>query len=145
MELINNILRVNEFCEGDCIIVGGACSFLNNKKKEIYVRDIDIVITEESTLDKLSKLGEIKKLRNNPLFGLKVGRYSIKREDYTIDIFLQEKQDGYEVINIEGKKIKKLKLETQIDYVEFLIEYSKKINKDVLVERFNEKLIRLCA
>jgi hypothetical protein len=145
MELINNILRVNELCEGDCIIVGGACSFLNNKKEEIDVRDIDIVITKESTLDKLSTLGEVVKSRSNPLFGLEIGRYSIKREDYTIDIFLQEKQDGYEVINIEGKKIKKLKLGTQIDYMVFLIEYSKKINKDVLVERFNEKLIRLCA
>lgn len=145
MELLNKIIQVNELCEGDCIIVGGACSFLNDKKRESDVRDIDIVITKESTLENLSILGEIIKLRNNPLFGLEVGRYSIKRNDYNIDIFLKEIHGGYETIEILGKEVKKDELKTQINYMKFLIDYSKKINKDVLVERFNKKLIKLCA
>lgn len=139
-------MRVNELCEGDCIIVGGACSFLNNKKEEIDVRDIDIVITKESTLDKLTVLGEVVKSRNNQLFGLEVGRYHIKMVgEHTIDIFLKESHAGHDTIKILNKELKKDTLETQKKYLEFLIINSKKINKDVLVERFNKKLIRLCV
>lgn len=145
MDLLEEISLVNKICEGDCVFVGSACAYLNSVEYEYNVNDIDIVIRDRKTLNNLSLLGEIMDVKSNPIYGLDVERFYIKREGRCIDIFLQDEIEGYITCLINGETMKRLNIETQIEFLEEFIHRLRRLEKYKLMDKFINKLDKLCA
>jgi hypothetical protein len=79
-ELIKNISRVKD----DIVFVGGVTLSFHGKKDGFS--DIDVVVTDVTGLE---FFGEIILFDTKSIFSLKGKRAYIKREDYMIDIFIE--------------------------------------------------------
>ena len=81
MRLVKEIANLKD----DVVFVGS--SSLRHLIPTMPVKDIDIVVT---SLDGLNVLGEIETWESNSPMSISGKRACIKREDYTIDIFIND-------------------------------------------------------
>jgi hypothetical protein len=90
--------------------------------------DIDIVV---NSLDGLEVFGNIESWESNSPMSISKKRACIKREDYTIDIFIEETLPEYNVEN----NIKFQTLDNLKAHIELVIESSEGKLKEIMIEK----------
>ena len=93
-ELIKEIANIK-----DDIVFTGSVSFNFHLKSDKKIKDIDIVVND---LNGLEKLGELKEWETHSPLSYSGKRAFIKRNDFDIDIFIEETLPEY--ILIDGIK-----------------------------------------
>lgn len=122
MRLVKEIANLKD----DVVFVGS--SSLRHLIPTIPVKDIDIVVT---SLDGLDILGEIETWESKSPMSISGKRACIKREDYTIDIFIEECLP--EFIIKDGVKFQTL--DTSKSFLDLVINSSKGYLKNKMIEK----------